>query len=147
MIGSRSRRARRSVVAVVLLLLLAGSGCGKPAEAGGPSKRTVRITAKYSKFQPADFTFPAGTTVRFVIRNLDPIEHEFILGDEAHQNHIENTAHPEHDGSVPGEITIRAGETAETTYTFDEPGVVLIGCHEPGHYDYGMRGKVTVTEA
>ena len=133
----------RTAVAAVLLVVLAG--CGEKKVETEPTERTVHLTAKYSKFEPSTFTFPVGTTVRFVIRNLDPIEHEFILGDRDHQDYIERTKHPEHDGSVPGEITIKAGETAETTYTFDEPGVVLIGCHEPGHYDYGMRGQVTVT--
>ena len=146
MAGAGAKRFAASLIVALPLLASALVACGEKGETGpGDSERTVRLTARYSKFEPAEFTFPAGTTVRFVITNEDPIEHEFILGDRAHQDHIENTAHPVHDGSVPGEITIRAGETAETTYTFEEPGVVLIGCHEPGHWDYGMRGEVTVT--
>jgi uncharacterized cupredoxin-like copper-binding protein len=105
----------------------------------------VEVTLHHSRFQPGRFTVPAGTTVRFVIRNTDPIDHEFILGNRAVQRYFERTAHPEHDGSVPGQVSVPALETRTTTYTFDRPGTVLLGCHLPGHYAYGMRGKVTVT--
>jgi uncharacterized cupredoxin-like copper-binding protein len=43
----------------------------------------------------------------------------------------------------PGEITIPAGETVSTTFTFGERDL-LFGCHLPGHYVYGMRGTVVV---
>jgi uncharacterized cupredoxin-like copper-binding protein len=43
----------------------------------------------------------------------------------------------------PGEITIPAGETVSTTFTFGERDL-LFGCHLPGHYVYGMRGTVEV---
>jgi uncharacterized cupredoxin-like copper-binding protein len=32
----------------------------------------------------------------------------------------------------------------ETTYTFDEPGIVQFGCHLPGHWTYGMHGEIEV---
>jgi uncharacterized cupredoxin-like copper-binding protein len=31
-----------------------------------------------------------------------------------------------------------------TTWTFEDPGDLIFGCHVPGHYAYGMRGTVTV---
>ena len=37
---------------------------------------------------------------------------------------------------------VKAGETF---YRFDQPGRVLFACHFPGHYAYGMRGWITVT--
>lgn len=40
--------------------------------------------------------------------------------------------------------TIPAGETVELTWTFGDEGIVLIGCHQPGHYDAGMTGRITV---
>ena len=42
-------------------------------------------------------------------------------------------------------ITLEPGDTGELTYTFDEVGTLEIGCHEPGHYEAGM--KVTVSIA
>jgi uncharacterized cupredoxin-like copper-binding protein len=41
-------------------------------------------------------------------------------------------------------MTVPAGETATTTYTFADPGELIIGCHLPGHYAYGMRAVVRV---
>jgi len=45
----------------------------------------------------------------------------------------------------PGEVSVPAGETVVTTYIFPEsPGALIFGCHLPGHYDFGMRGTVTI---
>ena len=82
---------------------------GRSAE--GSSHLTVEVTIHHSTFDPPAFTFARGTTVTFVIRNTDPIEHEFIVGDQAVQYYIEHTEHPTHDGSVPGQISIPPGTT------------------------------------
>lgn len=41
-------------------------------------------------------------------------------------------------------ITLEPGESGELTHTFDEAGTIEIGCHQPGHYDAGMRANITV---
>jgi uncharacterized cupredoxin-like copper-binding protein len=46
---------------------------------------------------------------------------------------------------VPGEVSVPAGETRTTTYTFADSGTLTIGCHLPGHFGYGMRATVLVT--
>ena len=125
-------------------LLLIGGACGTD-EQSGPSSKTVDVEMRLSRFVPAHFEFAEGTTVTFVVANRDPIDHEFLIGDEAVQRaHEEGTE--AHHGAKPGEISVPAGETRETTYTFDEPGTLLIGCHLPTHYDYGMKGSITVTD-
>lgn len=130
---------RRAVAA--LALAVAAAGCSGAAEA---ETQEVRVKLRFSRFVPDRFEFPAGTTVRFVVENRDPIDHEFLIGDdEVQQAHEEGTE--AHHGAKPGEISVPAGETRTTTYTFDEPGKLLIGCHLPTHWDYGMRGYVTVT--
>jgi uncharacterized cupredoxin-like copper-binding protein len=135
-------RAGGAAWAVVLL-------GGAPAAAGGAAARandgTIRITIHYSRFEPADLAVEPGETVRFVIVNTDPIDHELILGDaEVQQVHEEGTE--AHHPPRPGEVSVPAGETVVTTYTFPEIGGPLIfGCHLPGHYDFGMRGLVTIS--
>jgi uncharacterized cupredoxin-like copper-binding protein len=119
--------------------------CAGDGSSGGGGERRVTIDIEHSRFLPSELSFPAGTTVTFEIHNGDPIDHEFIVGDQALQDYIENTAHPTHDGSVPGQISVASGETRSTTYRFDEPGTLLLGCHLPRHYAYGMRGFVEVT--
>jgi len=116
-----------------------------PAAGHERGTQTIQITIRHSRFIPARFTVRRGATVRFVITNTDPIDHEFILGDEAVQRRHETGTEPEH-GSVPGEVSVPPGMTAETTYVFSRAGLLLIGCHAPGHYAYGMRGEVWVAQ-
>jgi uncharacterized cupredoxin-like copper-binding protein len=42
-------------------------------------------------------------------------------------------------------LEIGPGETKEITWQFSTTGGVLYGCHEPGHYEGGMVGKIEVT--
>jgi uncharacterized cupredoxin-like copper-binding protein len=127
-------------VAALALLALSLAACA-PGEGAEP--RTVTLTIRYSRFQPGHLSIAEGTTVRFVVDNRDPIAHELIVGDQEVQDlHETGTGH--HHGAVPGEISAPAGSTVETTYTFDQPGEILFGCHLPGHYTYGMRGTIRV---
>lgn len=131
---------RRGAV-LAALLLVSATGCS-PGDAG--SDREVHVKMRFSRFVPDHFDFPAGTTVTFVVENRDPIDHEFLIGDEGVQQAHEEGTERRH-GAKPGEISVPAGETRETTYTFDEPGTLLVGCHLPTHYEYGMRGEIEVT--
>jgi uncharacterized cupredoxin-like copper-binding protein len=131
--------------AAALVVAAAGAlvGCGgEPA----PAVRTVVLDIHYSRFSPSTVTARPGEVVRFVVRNHDPIPHELIVGDEAVQDHHENGTEPHH-GDRPGEVSVAAGATAETTYTFISRGRLLFGCHLPGHWAYGMRGELLVADS
>ena len=68
-----------------------------------------------------------GSSVRIVVHNRDPIDHELIVGDAGVQDRHEQGTEPRH-GLRPGEITIPAGTTAVTQVTFpaaDQPPVPL----------------------
>ena len=113
------------------------------AHALGPGEVTVEIGIEHSRFSVSELEVRAGTTVRFVVRNTDPIAHELIVGDDrVHRRHASGTeaVHP----PVPGEVSVGPHETASTVYAFDEPGTVAFACHLPGHVDYGMDGEVVV---
>jgi uncharacterized cupredoxin-like copper-binding protein len=125
---------------LVLSLVLLAAACA-PASAS-PTIRTVRIGIHYSAFSLAAIDVDPGETVRFVVSNADPIDHEFIIGDQAVQIAHERGTEAFHPPR-PGEITIPAGEAVETTYTFDARDLIF-GCHLPGHYTYGMRGIISV---
>jgi uncharacterized cupredoxin-like copper-binding protein len=129
--------------ALVGATLAGGAAMALGGSWGSDALPTIALTAHHSKFTPARIAVEQGTTVRFVVRNADPIAHELIVGPaEVHDRHEKGTEsyHP----PKPGEVTIPAYEEAETTYTFDSPGVVAFGCHLPGHWTYGMRGEVEV---
>ena len=128
------RRAIGSAVALAAALL---------ASCGGDGITTVELTIRHSRFLPAHVSVDPGDRVRFVVRNLDPIAHELIVGDEEVQQRHEDGTEPHH-GAVPGEVSVPAGATRSTTYEFGGPGVVPFGCHLPGHWRFGMRGSVRV---
>jgi uncharacterized cupredoxin-like copper-binding protein len=135
---------RRFRLAVVGVCLLAAMPACRAASAGPGGARTVYITIHFSRFHPDRVLVAPGETVTFVVRNTDPIDHEFILGDASVQRIHENGTEPSH-APKPGEMTVPAGTTQTTTYTFPEShGQLIFACHLPGHYAYGMHGLVTI---
>jgi uncharacterized cupredoxin-like copper-binding protein len=142
------------VVAAAVALAVTGGGYGLAASVGGPDRPaalgpgdvTVEIDVQHSLFADQPLRVVAGTRVRFVIVNGDPIAHEFIVGGPAvHARHQAGTeaSHP----SIPGEVSVPPNGTAVTTYRFTEPSPVEYACHLPGHYAYGMHGTVDVVPA
>jgi uncharacterized cupredoxin-like copper-binding protein len=113
------------------------------AACGGAAERTVEITIRHSRFEPQVVDVRPGERVRFVIRNLDPIDHEFILGDAGVQQRHEDGTEPFH-GTVPGEVSVPAVAERATTYEFGKGGRLTFGCHLPGHWAYGMKGTVRI---
>jgi uncharacterized cupredoxin-like copper-binding protein len=138
-------RPRPWHLAVVAVLTLAGGLA--LLRAGGEATPTVVVTMHHSRFQPEVVRVAPGTTVRFLLRNTDPIDHEFILGDDAVQRRHEQGREREHHGEVPGEVSVAAGGEAATAYTFRAGGPARLefACHLPGHYAYGMRGVALVS--
>jgi len=139
-------RPRPWHLAAVAALTLAG-GLTLLHAAAGQATQTVVVTMHHSRFQPEVVRVAPGTTVRFLLRNTDPIDHEFILGDDAVQRRHEQGRQGEHHGEVPGEVSVAAGGQAATTYTFRQggPASLQFACHLPGHYAYGMRGVALVS--
>ena len=109
----------------------------------GPGLVTVTVSIHYSQFSMSTLKVHAGSTVRFLVRNDDPITHEFIVGNAAVHARHEKGTHPAHP-PVPGEVTVASGQLGETFFRFDQPGKYLFACHLPGHFAYGMRGWVEV---
>jgi uncharacterized cupredoxin-like copper-binding protein len=132
-----------AALALSAVLLVAGLAAGRTRPPSPASVRTVHLTIHFSRFDASTVGARPGETVRFVIENTDPIDHEFILGDDAvqllHEKGTEATHPPK-----PGEVSIPAGTTAETTYTFGAAGDLTFACHLPGHFAFGMHGIVTV---
>ena len=134
-------------VAVAAAVAVGGVGCDDDhADAVGPGTVTVELEFQHSRFRPARLEVVEGTTVRFVVHNTDPIDHEFIVGDAAVHRRHELGTEPYHPPK-PGEVSVAAGTTAETTYDFHEPGTVVMACHLPGHFAFGMRGEIEVVQS
>ena len=129
-----------ALVAAVLGTAAVALAAGDRAE---PPVDHATIGIHFSKFTTSRITVSAGQPVSFQLVNQDPIEHEWIVGDDAtHARHRTGTE-PYHD-QVPTEVTLRAFETKTTVVSFDKPGDYAFICHLPGHEEYGMRGVVHV---
>lgn len=133
--------AKVAATAVLVVPGFVSGGCGGPSHA---ATDVVRVEVHHSHFSPETVSVESAQSVRFVVHNADPIDHEFIVGDRVTQDRHEHGTEDHHDGSVPGEVSVPAGATVATTYRFDRPGQLLYGCHLPGHWAYGMRGVIRV---
>jgi uncharacterized cupredoxin-like copper-binding protein len=128
----------------IVVLLLACAPLLLACEREDASIRRIVVDINHSRFDPGDIETHEGSIVTFVIRNNDPIDHEFIIGDDSIQL-VHEKGTEAHHGARPGEISVPAGETRTTVYEFNEAGKLIYGCHLPGHYDYGMKGSVTIS--
>ena len=139
---------RFAVLAAALALFAAACG-GDDDTSAADGTRTIEIEMKDIEFSPDEIEVAAGETIRFVFDNTGAVAHDAFVGDEDAQADHENEMGADDGGMDHGAddegITVDPGEDGELSYTFDEPGTVLIGCHQPGHYDAGMIVTVDVT--
>jgi uncharacterized cupredoxin-like copper-binding protein len=144
-----SRSSARALLAgtfVAALAVVAGAAALASAAERSPAPQEIVIEIRYSHFIPAHITVALGLPVRIRLRNEDPIDHEWIVGDAAmHAFHRTSTeqVHP----NVPTEVAVPAMSERTTTITFDAPGDLAYICHLPGHEAYGMVGWVTIEPA
>jgi uncharacterized cupredoxin-like copper-binding protein len=110
--------------------------------------RTVTVTLSDDmRFTPANWQATSGETVRIQLVNAGKVRHEFIIGTEAdlkaHAEEMKNSkvAHHHHAGNA---VSVAAGGKGELVWTFTDAGVLHIACFEPGHYEAGMRGTISV---
>jgi uncharacterized cupredoxin-like copper-binding protein len=134
---------RRSIAIVLALAAVAILAAAALAARGAPAPTTIEIDVHYSHFSPSAVSVPLGVPVTFILRNEDPIDHEWIVGDEAVHAFHRVSADPIHEG-VPTEVSLPAGTTRTTTITFTKPARWAYICHLPGHEAYGMVGWVTI---
>ena len=143
-----------AVVATVTALLTAacGDSDGARASGDGPAVKTVEVKMVDLAYEPEDLAVEAGQEVRFVFVNAGKIRHEAYIGDAkeqaAHEDEMKDGdsggGHDAHGGGNP-KITVEPGQEGDLTYRFEEAGTFEIGCHEPGHYDAGMKLTVVVS--
>ena len=161
-----SNRFRIPAIAALLALATAGaaasgthagghdgdggnSAIGKPGVAG-KSVRTVNIDMTDNmRFTPADIDVKQGETVRFVVRNVGVLKHELVLGTgkDLRAHYEAMMKNPEMEHAEPNMVTLAPGKTGEVLWQFTQAGKVDFGCLQPGHYDAGMKGAVSVAKA
>jgi uncharacterized cupredoxin-like copper-binding protein len=118
---------------------------GEPADASDAT-RTISVEAFDMAFDPETISVDPGEVVTFEVTNTGEAVHEFFLGDSAmQQEHAEEMAEM---GDMPHDepysIRLDPGETKELTWRFADRGEVEFACHEPGHYQAGMHGQISI---
>ena len=128
---------------IATLLAASATALAVAGRSGRSPETSLTIEIRYSHFNPSAITVPVGVPVTITLVNDDPIDHEWIIGDDAVQEkHRTGTEllHPVR----PTEQVIPALSTRTTTITFDHPASWQYICHLPGHEAYGMVGVASI---
>jgi uncharacterized cupredoxin-like copper-binding protein len=122
---------------------------GMPGDKNKPSRTiVVQLTESGQKmvFIPDVFVVRQGEQIRFVLRNVGAIEHEFVLGTkeeiDAHAEEMKKNPDMEHDD--PQSKRLKAKQNGEILWNFTKAGEFEFACLIPGHRELGMHGKIIV---
>ena len=111
-------------------------------------KRTITVDMTDAmRFKPASITVKQGETIKFIVKNSGKLKHEMVLGTEKElKDHYEvMKKNPEMEHADDNQVTVAAGKKGEIIWQFTQAGKVNFACLQPGHYDAGMKGAVTVS--
>ena len=121
----------------------------QPAASASAPMRELRIEMDDTmRFSPSAITVVAGEPVKLVVVNRGKLTHELVIGTAAelaeHQREMKSgsASHHHHSDSA---ISVEAGQSREVVRSFDKSGELGIACFEPGHYEAGMKGTLTVS--
>ena len=136
---------------LLMVVALAGLAVAVAACTSGTDEAARTVSVRMfddMRYDPDRFDVDAGDTVRFEVTNSGETRHEFFIGTtDAHREHADEMRAREHADEAhanPAAVSVEPGERGTLEYTFDEAGELLVGCHEPGHYEAGMVAPITV---
>jgi uncharacterized cupredoxin-like copper-binding protein len=121
-------------------------GAGKPGDPKKASRTIQVVMSDDMKFTPAKVNVKRGETIRFVIRNAGQIKHEMIIGSTAElKEHAEMMRRmPGMEHAEANQVTLDPGKSGELIWQFAKVGAFQFACLQPGHFEAGMMGKVSV---
>lgn len=110
--------------------------------------RTIRINMTDNmRFTPDAIAVKLGETIRFEVVNAGKVMHEMVIGTQKElDTHAEMMLkHPnmEHDEPYMAHVSPGASETL--IWQFNRPGEFHFACLIAGHYQAGMKGRITVS--
>jgi uncharacterized cupredoxin-like copper-binding protein len=119
---------------------------GKPGVASRVTRTVVVDMTDDMRFHISKIPVTQGETIRFVARNLGKVRHEMVLGSEKDlKEHYEvMKKNPEMEHEDANMVTVAPGKSGEIIWQFTQAGKVDFACLQPGHYDAGMKGAVSV---
>ena len=118
-------------------------------KAGVAARATRTVTVEMSdamRFNPSSIAVKRGETIRFVVKNSGKLKHELVLGTqkELKEHNEVMKKNPEMEHADANMLTVAPGQSGELIWQFTKAGKVDFACLQPGHYDAGMKGSVTV---
>lgn len=143
----RARRVSRRVTGLVAVGLVLAACGGHDHTTAAPAGRVIEVSMTDMAFTPSTVAVAAGETVTFRFRNAGAVVHEALIGDDAAQaEHAAGMAKMAdgHDHDHSGAASVAPGKTATLTKTFATAGTLVLGCHQPGHWEAGMKASITV---
>ena len=143
---------------------------GTPGKAKDVS-RTIEIKMFDNYYEPENISVSAGETVRFVVKNVGELVHEFNIGTSAmHSAHQEEMVMMMEHGALeadkinhkmmkmdmgggktmehkdPNSVLLEPGKSGEVIWKFAKESSLEFACNVPGHYDAGMMGNVRFSD-
>ncbi|WP_306006483.1 cupredoxin domain-containing protein [Aquicoccus porphyridii] len=136
-----------------------GDGIGEPGDAAQVD-RTIMIEMDEMKYSPDSIEVAPGETIRFEVKNVGRVVHEFNIGtSETWNGHLGEMQTMMREGMMTvrsinhdrmmeagmmhddaNSVLLEPGETGEVIWTFPEGGEIGFACNVPGHRNAGMVG-------
>lgn len=122
---------------------------GKPGDPKKPA-RIVQVVMREQDgkmiFIPNSLRIRKGEQVRFQLRNIGEIDHEFVVGtledNLKHMKEMQKNPDMEHDD--PNAKRLKAKTSGEIVWQFTKAGTFDFSCMIPGHREAGMFGTIVV---
>ena len=121
-------------------------GVGKPGDAKKVSRAVQVVMTDDMQFTPAKVNVKRGEIIRFVVRNAGRIKHAMVIGSMA-----ELKEHAEMMRKMPGMehadanmVALEPGKSGALVWQFTKAGTAAFACLQPGHFEAGMMGAVSV---
>ena len=140
-------------------------------EKGDPSKidRTIKIEMYDNYYYPAQIDVKKGETIKFVVKNLGElvheynigtkemhikhqpemaklVEHEILLADKIDHEKMKKMSKKDHSlgHSHANSVLLEPNEVGEIIWKFSKDISLEMACNMPGHYEIGMVGKINI---
>lgn len=119
---------------------------GRPGDLNRVSRAIQVVMGDDMKFTPAQINVRRGETIEFVVRNAGQTKHEMVIGSmtelKEHAELMRKMPGMEHDD--PTRVALDPGKSGELVWQFTKAGTVDFACLQPGHFEAGMLGTVSV---
>lgn len=128
MTGARAKRLGRAVIvaaAAATVVAVAWSAAARGGDAATTRPVTIRVDAKDFSFALSRRAVPAGTTVRFLVRNRGAVPHDFVIAGKRTR-------------------VLPPGRSQTLTVRFPKKRRLAFLCSVPGHAKLGMKGVFSV---